>query len=232
MSSIVLEAKGIHKRFYKPQKVEILRGIDLTIHRGQAVAITGRSGQGKSTLLQLLGTLEPACEGTLTILQQQVSWYNKSKIRNKQIAFIFQSFHLLEDYTALENILMPAWIGRNPVSLNSPLHQRALRLLDEVGLAERANFPVKLLSGGEKQRVAFARAALNDPDIIFADEPSGNLDKQTAEVIHRFLLDYRKKGKSIVIVTHDPLLANLCDQQYILHEGKLDIGIQTEHKQS
>lgn len=220
--SPVLHAKGIYKAFLHPVKVQILKGVDLTVHRGEAIAITGRSGEGKSTLLQLLGTLENPCQGILEISGQVVTRINKTRIRNKCIAFVFQSFHLLEDYTALENILMPARIGRQSISKGSSAYNRAFALLERMGLQHRAHFNTKLLSGGEKQRVAIARALCNDPDLILADEPSGNLDKQTAENIHSLLLDFaRQENKSVIIVTHDQLLANLCDKQYVLQDGLL-----------
>ncbi len=219
---IALKAQNLHKTFYHPIKASIIRGIDLTVHQGEAVAITGRSGEGKSTLLQLLGALETPCRGVLEIAEQPVTRLNKSKIRNKHIGFIFQFFHLLEDYTALENTLMPACIARRDISKGSEAYQRGQELLEHVGLTERAHFNAKLLSGGEKQRVAIARAFCNDPDIIFADEPSGNLDKETAAQIHTLLLDVARRGnKSIVIVTHDPDLAGLCHSNYILQNGLL-----------
>lgn len=190
--------------------------------RGETVAIMGRSGQGKSTLLQILGTLEKPCSGELTIAGQTISRFNCGKIRNQHIAFIFQSFHLLEDYTALENILMPARIARRSISVNSDAYKHALDLLERVGLPDRAHFNTKLLSGGEKQRVAIARALCNDPDIIFADEPSGNLDKQTAQDIHQTLLNFaHEKGKTLIVVTHDPDLAALCSKKFILEKGEL-----------
>lgn len=219
---VVLRASGLHKTFYHPIKVHIIKGVDLTVCRGEAVAITGRSGEGKSTLLQLLGTLENPCQGSLEISGQTVTSMNKSSIRNQHVAFVFQSFHLLEDYTALENILMPARIGRHRTSKGTQAYQRACALLESMGLGERAHFHTKLLSGGEKQRVAIARALCNDPDIILADEPSGNLDRQTAENIHSLLLNFaRQENKSVIIVTHDQQLASLCDRQYVLHNGQL-----------
>lgn len=218
----VLQAIDVHKSFDYPIQVNILKGINLTVNRGETVAITGRSGQGKSTLLQLLGTLEPPTKGSLKIMGQELTLFNKGRIRNKNIAFIFQSFHLLEDYTALENVMMPAKIAREDVSTGSANYQRGLQLLNQVGLIDRAHFSTKLLSGGEKQRIAIARALCNDPDLILADEPSGNLDRQTADDIHKLLLDFAKKGeKSVIIVTHDRQLAELCDSQYELFDGKL-----------
>jgi len=219
---IALEAKQLHKAFYNPNKVSILDGVDLTVHQGETVAIMGRSGEGKSTLLQILGTLDSACKGSLTILDQAVTRYNKSKIRNCNLAFVFQSFHLLDDYTALENILLPASIGRHSIEAGSPAYVRGCELLEHVGLSDRAHFNTKLLSGGEKQRVAIARALCNDPEIILADEPSGNLDRQTAHLIHSLLLTFAKeRNKSLIVVTHDEELAALCDTRYQLENHKL-----------
>jgi lipoprotein-releasing system ATP-binding protein len=218
----ILKAKGIEKSFYNPQKIQILKGIDLEVGCGETVAITGRSGQGKSTLLQVLGTLESPCRGSLEIAQMEVKASTKSTIRTKHIAFIFQSFHLLEDYTALENVLMPAKIARQSTSVGSNAYNRAVALLEQVGLADRMHFHTKVLSGGEKQRVAIARALCNDPDLILADEPSGNLDKQTSVAIHEILMNFVKIGnKSLIVVTHDMELASMCSTKYHLSEGLL-----------
>ncbi len=219
---VLLRAKNIRKSFGYPKKIEVLSGVDLEVKPGESVAIIGRSGQGKSTLLHILGTLDKPTDGELEIVAQNALNGTLSTIRNRHVAFIFQSFQLLEDYTALENVLMPAKVGRQDVSVGSEAHTKALKLLDEVGLSDRTNFQAKLLSGGEKQRVAIARAFLNDPDIIFADEPSGNLDTESADEIHRHLLEYvRSKARGLVVVTHDHKLAGLCDTQYLLEEGKL-----------
>lgn len=218
----LLTAKNLRKTFHNPNPIEILKGIDLEVAHGETVAILGRSGQGKSTLLQILGTLENPSEGSLSIADQEVTAFNKSRIRNRNIAFVFQSFHLLEDYTALENVLMPARIARADLSAQSPARRRATELLELVGLTDRAHFNTKLLSGGEKQRVAIARALCNNPDILFADEPSGNLDKQTSQAIHDLLIGFAKQeGKALILVTHDMDLARLCDQRYILEAGHL-----------
>jgi lipoprotein-releasing system ATP-binding protein len=223
--SVVLKAKNIHKSFYNPSKTHILRGIDLEVLKGESLAIMGRSGQGKSTLLHILGTLENPCEGSIEIANQPLTSFNKSMIRNKHIAFIFQSFHLLDDYTALENVLMPATIARQNTAKGSAAYVRGMHLLESVGLVDRAHYHSKLLSGGEKQRVAIARALCNDPDLIFADEPSGNLDKVTSRMIHDILLGFSKQhGKSIVFVTHDQELAHLCDRAYILRDGALHLN--------
>ena len=220
---ILLKAKGISKAFHRPVYLPILREVDLTVHRGESIAIMGRSGEGKSTLLQILGTLEQSCKGILEIDGQRITRFNRSKIRNTKLAFVFQAFHLLEDYTTIENVLMPASIGRHAIYKGSPAYQRACALLEQVGIGERHHFSTKLLSGGEKQRVAIARALCNNPDLILADEPSGNLDRQTARQIHELLLSFsRTEGKALLIVTHDRDLADLCTHCYRLSEGKLE----------
>lgn len=222
MTEILLSAKNIQKSFYTPNPFPILKGIHLDVFAGESVAIIGRSGEGKSTLLQILGTLEQPCEGTLTIKDKEVATFNKAQLRNQSIGFVFQSFHLLEDYTTLENVLMPARIARQNTREGSDAYQHALHLLDKVGLAERAHFHTKLLSGGEKQRVALARAMCNNPDLILADEPSGNLDRQTSDLIHKILFSFVKdKQKALIVVTHDRELASLCDRQYELKNGVL-----------
>lgn len=222
-STPILEARNIKKRFYQPKAVDILKDINFRMEANESVAIVGRSGEGKSTLLQILGTLEEACEGSLYIEGEQVTSSNRALLRNKKIGFVFQSFHLLEDYTALENVLMPAHIARQPIKRNSEYYDRGLSLLEKVGLADRAHFHTKLLSGGEKQRVALARAMCNNPSLILADEPSGNLDSQTAQVIHDILLDFtRHPSKALLLVTHDRDLARLCTHQYELRNGVLN----------
>lgn len=219
---LLLEAQNISKAFYHPKAIEILKGISLQVKAGESVAIVGRSGEGKSTLLQILGTLEDPCNGMLFIEGNRVTSSNRAVLRNEKIGFVFQSFHLLEDYTALENVLMPARIARQSVYRESPAEKRALSLLEKVGLADRAHFHTKFLSGGEKQRVALARAMCNDPSLILADEPSGNLDGQTAQMIHEILLQFaRHAEKALLLVTHDRELAKLCSRQYELRDGLL-----------
>lgn len=222
MPSKILEAKDIEKSFYTPQRIPVLKKISLDVFPGDTIAITGRSGQGKSTLIQILGTLERACSGSLSIDGKKVNFFNKSALRRDCLSFIFQSFHLLDDYSAIENVLMPAKISRQPIHKGSRAYNRAMELIERVGLADRAHFQTKLLSGGEKQRVAIARALCNDPSIIFADEPSGNLDKQTSQAIHEFLIDYVKRNnKALIVVTHNPELASMCDINYELQNGEL-----------
>ena len=222
MNQPILKAKAIYKAFYHPVKAQILRGLNLTVSHGERVAIVGRSGEGKSTLLNILGTLDNPCQGTLEIAGYDVSHFNKSIVRSKHIGFVFQSFHLLEDYTALENVIMPARIARKSIRKGSEAYRKGMELLELVGLSERALFNAKQLSGGEKQRVAIARALCNDPNIILADEPSGNLDSENAKVIHDLLLNFAKKhSKALILVTHDTDLAKLCDTQYTLKDGVL-----------
>lgn len=222
MNQPLLKARSLRKTFYHPKEIHILNGVNLDVEGGTSVAIMGRSGQGKSTLLQILGTLDDPCEGSLEIAGTAVSRYNKSNIRNKLLAFVFQSFHLLDDYTALENVLMPARIGRENIGRGSAAYQHGLNLLDKVGLKPRADFHAKFLSGGEKQRVAIARALCNDPSIILADEPSGNLDQDTSAIIHQLLLDFSKQaGKALIVVTHNQVLANECSVRFTLDTGHL-----------
>jgi len=218
----LLKAEDISKAFYYPNLVPILKGISLHIEGGESLAIVGRSGEGKSTLLHILGTLEEPCKGLLFIEGEEVNPSNRDRLRNRKIGFIFQSFHLLEDHTALENVLMPARIARCPVGKGSAAEERAHVLLEKVGLADRARFHTKLLSGGEKQRVALARAMCNDPCLIFADEPSGNLDSQTAQIIHDMLLNFASHpGKALLLVTHNGELAHLCSRRCELRHGML-----------
>lgn len=219
---ILLEAQNISKSFIYPEELSILKNISLQVRAGESVAIVGRSGEGKSTLLQILGTLEDPNQGALFIEGNKVTSANRTSLRNEKIGFVFQSFHLLEDYTALENVLMPARIARQSVIRGSTAEKRALALLDKVGLADRAHFHTKFLSGGEKQRVALARAMCNDPSLILADEPSGNLDGHTAHMIHEILMQFAcHSEKALLLVTHDRELAKICSKQYELRGGLL-----------
>ncbi len=222
MTLPVLKASHLSKKYNFPCSVEVLRHISLEVYEKETVAIMGRSGEGKSTLLHILGTLESPCSGELEICGLKTTPSNIPLIRNSHIGFIFQDYNLLEDCTVLENVLMPAKIGRLDTRKDSPAYLRAMALLKEVGLIERALFPAKLLSGGEKQRATFARALLNDPDLILADEPSGNLDHSTSIAIHTLLINCAKKqNKTLIVVTHDKDLAKLCDRTYQLTEGTL-----------
>lgn len=219
---ILLKTKGITKRFYSPSFIEVLKGIDLEIERGESVAIVGKSGEGKSTLLHILGTLEKPCSGHLEICGQDISNVSLAELRNAHIGFIFQSYNLLEDYTVIDNVLLPAKIARKATHPGSAAYLRAVELLAHVGLKERAGFLAKLLSGGEKQRAAIARALCNDPDLILADEPTGNLDHAHSQEIHSLLIALsRNFNKSLIVVTHDKELSSLCSRTLLLKDGNL-----------
>ncbi len=214
---MILRAVNISKTFRAPKVTPLFSKISLCLEKGQSIAITGKSGVGKTTLLHILGTLEEPDSGEIFISNTLFSPSNGAFLRNQHIGFIFQSFNLLEDFTVLENVLMPARIARKTESVEYGLH-----LLSQVGLQDRAHFPAKLLSGGEKQRVAIARALCNDPDLIFADEPSGNLDQANSDIIGSLLVSLvEEKKKGLVLVTHDASLSSLCQKQYILSEGLL-----------
>lgn len=218
----LLHAHQLRKSFFYPAQVEVLKGVSLTLARGESLAIMGASGEGKSTLLQILGTLETPTDGALHILGKPITSKNAPYARNHHIGFIFQAFNLLEDYTAFQNVLMPALIAGKDISKGSAAYLRALELLDRVGLSHRAYFSTKLLSGGEKQRVAIARALCNDPAILLADEPSGNLDDVTSQQIHNLLLHSSKElNKGLIVVTHNRSFATLCDRTLHLQKGVL-----------
>lgn len=219
---VILKAQGIHKSFYFPTTVCVLKNLHLEVERGESLAIMGKSGEGKSTLLHILGTLEAPCQGTLELCGKPISSSSLPMLRNEHIGFVFQSFHLLEDYTTLENVLMPAKIARKRTDKNSSSYHRAIELLEHVGLSMRAHFPAKLLSGGEKQRAALARALCNDPDLILADEPSGNLDHANSQALYSLLLQsVHLFKKTLIVVTHDLSLASRCKRTLFLKEGIL-----------
>ena len=214
---MILVAKNLKKTYRYPQPVEVLSDVSLSLERGESIAICGRSGEGKSTLLHILGTLESPDSGTLEIEGSFCTHSLATTIRRRSIGFVFQSFNLLEDFTALDNVLMPAKILRRTTS-----RKEGLELLASVGLIHRADFPVKLLSGGERQRVAIARALCNDPCLILADEPSGNLDAENAQAVGDLLLSLvRERNKSLILATHDSRLASLCGKTYHLNRGQL-----------
>jgi lipoprotein-releasing system ATP-binding protein len=209
-----MKALGLKKSF---GKLTILRDISLTVSPGESVAIMGRSGEGKTTLLHILGSLEAPDSGTLELNGQILTRAKATSFRNKELGFVFQAYNLLEDFTTLENVLMPARIGRTPVT-----REHGLSLLKQVGLEEKADTPAKYLSGGERQRVAIARALCNNPSLILADEPTGNLDRANAEQVGKLLTSL---NKSVIIATHDPELAALCDKRYLLKDGRLTLLI-------
>lgn len=218
----LLVAHQICKRFQEPQEVEVLKGVDVSLEAGEVIAIMGASGEGKSTLLHILGMLEPPSSGTLEICGVLAKPTAAARLRRRHMGFIFQAYHLLPDSTALDNVLLPAHIAGHAIFRGSEAYARALALLEHVGLGHRCLFLTKLLSGGEKQRVAIARALMNNPHILLADEPSGNLDQATSTQIHHLLIDAAKKhNKGLLIVTHHEGLAQLCDRRLILYQGKL-----------
>lgn len=220
--SPLLKTRKLVKSFKHPLPLTILNGVDLEVYPGDVIAIGGRSGEGKSTLLHLLGALDVPSSGNLEILGTPATWFNRSSLRCNHIGFIFQAFYLLADYTALENVLMAGRIARKSISPGSLCYNHAVHLLERVGLKNRMHHSTKLLSGGEKQRVAIARALCNNPSIILADEPTGNLDRQTAEEIYQILLEtVEESQKALVIVTHDPLLIAKCKQRFTLSQGIL-----------
>ncbi len=221
MKKPILSAKKISKTFTHPQEVEVLKGVSLEVSPGESVAIMGASGEGKSTLLQILGTLEAPTSGELFIAGKSVGEHPPPDLRNQHIGFVFQGFNLLDDYTVLQNVLMPALISGQPIHKGSIAYERAYLLLETVGVIHRINFATKLLSGGERQRVALARALCNNPELLLADEPSGNLDHETSNRIHELLMHSVKElKKALIVVTHDERLANLCDRQVTLCDGR------------
>lgn len=215
--TMIIEAKNIEKSF---GTLKVLKGIDFIAEKSEVVSIMGASGAGKSTLLQILGTLSTPDSGSLEINGVDVLRLKEKQLsafRNKEIGFVFQFHHLLPEFTSLENVMIPAFIaGRSEKDAKVD----ALELLDNLGLSERINHKPSELSGGEQQRVAIARALINKPSILFADEPSGNLDSITKEEIHKLFFSLRNKyGQTIIIVTHDPELASMCDRSLFIRDG-------------
>lgn len=213
----MIQIRDIKKSF---GNLEVLKGIDLDIERGKVVSIVGASGAGKTTLLQIMGTLDKADSGSVIIDGidvMKLSDAKRSAFRNKHMGFVFQFHQLLPEFTALENVMMPALIGGTS---RREAKKRAEELLAFMGLSDRASHKPNELSGGEKQRVAVARALVNKPDVVFADEPSGSLDTQNKQELHRLFFDLRDKmGQTFVIVTHDEQLANLADQKICMQDG-------------
>lgn len=215
----MIQLKNITKSF---GALQVLRGIDLSVEEGQVVSIVGPSGAGKTTLLQIMGTLDKADGGQVIINGQDISALNQkrlSQFRNKHLGFVFQFHQLLPEFTALENIMIPAFIGGTG---KKEAEEWARELLQFMGLADRATHKPNELSGGEKQRVAVARALVNRPDVIMADEPSGSLDSRNKEELHRLFFDLRDKyGQTFVIVTHDESLAALTDRTIHMKDGNI-----------
>lgn len=216
--SIILKATGIKKAY---SNLEVLKGIDLTVEAGEILSIIGKSGSGKSTLLHVLGTLQKPDSGQVEIRSElpfKLSGKALSKFRNQHMGFVFQFHNLLEEFSAIENIMLPALIYTTSAQARS----RAGELLGLLGLSDRAEHRPGQLSGGEQQRVAIARALINQPDIVFADEPTGNLDEQTSEELHQLILKLRNDlNQTFVIVTHNPDLAQLGNRTLTMQDGLL-----------
>lgn len=222
-TALVLEARSVSKHYRQgPQQVTVLSSLNLAVQRGERIAIIGASGSGKSTLLNLLGGLDSPCAGEVAVLGQSLNGMSEKAVgllRNQSIGFVYQFHHLLPEFSALENVAMPLMIGK--VKKVEAL-ARARELLASVGLAERVLHRPSELSGGERQRVAIARALACSPDCVLMDEPTGNLDKQTADDIHSLMKKLNSElGTSFVVVTHDGRLAREMDRQYLLSNGEL-----------
>jgi lipoprotein-releasing system ATP-binding protein len=220
---MIINAHNLHKSF---GALEVLKGIDLQVPKGEILSVTGASGAGKTTLLQILGTLSTPDIGTLEIDGTKVFDDNGRSLkgdalaafRGRRIGFVFQAHHLLPEFTALENVMIPALIAGRP---SQDAKADAARLLELVCLKDRSSHKPSELSGGEQQRVAIARALVNSPAVLFADEPTGNLDSATKQEIHKLLFSLRDSlGQTLVIVTHDPELASICDRSIAMKDGR------------
>lgn len=216
----MLKAENITKSF---GSIEVLKGISMEVNKGEVVSIVGASGAGKSTLLQILGTIDKADSGTITLDGKSLIGLRDKQLshtRNSMIGFVFQFHHLLPEFTALENICIPAFIaGKSKAEAES----KAMKLLELMSLSHRASHKPNEMSGGEQQRVAIARALINNPAIILADEPSGNLDSETSDSLHKLIFDLRKQlNQTFVIVTHNKTLAEMADRKLEIKDGRIE----------
>lgn len=215
----MITARGIEKSY---GKLKVLKGVDVDIRQGEIISIVGASGAGKSTLLHILGTLDRADRGQVVINNTSIASLSEKKLsefRNKNIGFVFQFHHLLPEFTALENVCIPAFIARTP---KKEAEARAMELLNFLGLGQRVNHKPSELSGGEQQRVAVARALVNNPAVVMADEPSGNLDSASARDLHQLFFTLRSQfNQTFVIVTHNEELANMADRKLTMKDGQL-----------
>ena len=224
MSEIILKVRNL-TRTYVENKVStaVLKGINLDIEAGKITAVTGKSGSGKSTLLHILGTLDKPTSGEIIFKGQDLTTLSndaKAAFRNKNLGFIYQFHYLLGDFTALENVMLPSLIGG---SSEKEAKEKALKILEQVGLKDRVDFHPGELSGGQRQRVAIARALCHDPDLILADEPTGNLDAaNAASVFELFSTLVKEKKTTVIMVTHDETLATLCDRKVVIKDGVIE----------
>jgi lipoprotein-releasing system ATP-binding protein len=213
----MIRAENIHKSY---GDLKVLKGVSIEIQAGEIVSIVGASGAGKSTLLHIIGTLDPFDQGEVVINNQNIKGFNDQKLsdfRNRNIGFVFQFHHLLPEFTALENVCIPAFISGKG---RSESEKRSKELLEMLGLGDRLEHKPAELSGGEQQRVAVARALVNNPAVVLADEPSGNLDSKSSEELHRLFFSLREKlGQTFVIVTHNNELANMADRKLTIKDG-------------
>jgi lipoprotein-releasing system ATP-binding protein len=215
----MIKAEQIHKSY---GDLKVLQGVDIDIKKGEVISIVGASGAGKSTLLQIIGTLDIPDTGSVAINEINTSVLNDkdlSLFRNKNIGFVFQFHHLLPEFTALENVCIPAFIHKTP---KAEAEKKAMELLTKLGVADRASHKPSELSGGEQQRVAVCRALINSPEVILADEPSGNLDSASAKELHQLFFTLRDElNQTFVIVTHNDELANMADRKLTMKDGKM-----------
>ena len=213
----MISCANIHKSY---EQLQVLKGVSLEITKGDLVCIVGPSGAGKSTLLHIIGTLDKADSGTVTINNQQISSLKDNELsdfRNQYLGFVFQFHHLLPEFTAIENVSIPAFIAKKN---EAETKKRAKELLDFLGLKDRLNHRPNELSGGEQQRVSVARALMNQPLVILADEPTGNLDTERSEELHQLFFDLKKEfNQTFIIVTHNDLLADKADKKFVMKDG-------------
>ena len=220
----VLEAKGVFRSFQTGSVIlDVLKGVDLEIYQGEIVALIGPSGSGKSTLLHILGALDRPDKGSVNLDSVEVFSLNDKELahlRNRTVGFVFQFHHLLPEFSALENVMLPKLIAGEEIK---SIENKAMELLDEVGLKDRKDHKPGELSGGEQQRVAVARALINDPKIVIADEPSGNLDRNTAESLHNLILELnRSRNQTLVLATHNLELAQRANRIFRLKDGQVE----------